>query len=96
MTRDTLFRIVETAEDLRAETDSYDHVCWRCGDLAIARVIEDIHHIPVEPYPMINGTYLWDLPNPDGDGPASVVVPLPGEKQVVRNASSRGENTCKS
>jgi hypothetical protein len=66
MTRDTLFRIVETAEDLRAETDSYDHVCWRCGDLAIARVIEDIHHIPVEPYPMMNGTYVWDLPNPDG------------------------------
>jgi hypothetical protein len=71
MTRDTLFQIVEGVDhanypDLRAEADVFDVICGRCGDLAIARVIEDIHHIPVLAYPLMNGTYVWDLPNPDG------------------------------
>jgi hypothetical protein len=72
MNRETLFEIVNGGNktefpSIRDETDFYDKPCGRCGDLTLARAIEDIHHIPIKPY-AAGGIFVWDVaPHPNNE-----------------------------
>ena len=65
MNRATLFEIVNGGNktqypSIRDETQHYDTQCGRCGDLTLARSIQDIHGIPIKRYPA-EGIYVWDI-----------------------------------
>ena len=66
--RDTLEKIQLGGDrvkypSLRDETNKFDVECGRCGDLTIARVIEDHRNITLLHYP--KGSYTWNFE--DGD-----------------------------
>jgi hypothetical protein len=71
MNRETLYSVINGGNkteypSLRDATNHYDEACGRCGDLTITRVINDIHGIPLKPYPA-RGIYVWDLDGKKGD-----------------------------
>ncbi len=83
MNRETLFEIVNGGNktafpSIRDETAFYDKRCGQCGDLSIARVIEDIHHIRIKDF-AAKGNYIWDVaPLSDDDEGYKMSLQLDG------------------
>lgn len=65
MNRETLFHVITSGDKatyptLRDEVARFDMACGRCGDLAITRVLEELHGVPLHDYPA-QGIYIWDI-----------------------------------